>query len=119
MLQAVLANLLSLRELHSGNKTRKTPRPEITISENKSKLFLERILKEERILDKIMRGGRFSGGLLCFILWSVFSNQRVTLCATIMTQRISIRFDFIRFFSYSVISNLRIIFCFLFAKHFI
>ena len=51
MLQDVLANLLSLRELHSEDKTRKTPRPEIT---NNSKLFLERILKEERILDRIM-----------------------------------------------------------------
>ena len=92
MLQAVLANLLSLRELHSGEKTRKTPRREITTSENNSKLFLKRISKEERILDRIMWGGRFSGDPLCFILWSVFSNQRVTLCATIITQRISIRF---------------------------
>ena len=54
MLQAVLANLLSLQELQSGNKTKKTPRPEITTSENNSKLFLERILKEESILDRIM-----------------------------------------------------------------
>ena len=115
MLQAVLANLLILRELHSGNKTRKTPRPEITTSENNSKLFLQSIVKEDRSLDRIMWEGRFSSDPLCFILWSVFSNKRETLCASIMTQliiQVFILTSLDSFAQYSVLSNLRIIFCF-------